>query len=167
MRARKTWHVSFAFYFILLCYMVVASEIKGQEGRLFTSDTQLSSSLVNQVYQDKNGFIWIATRNGFDRYDGSQFQTFHKTRKPGSMLSEHVTCMLEDAAGHLLVGMDKGLQAYDEDTGRFRTIPFIGEFYQFNLSSCIRQQNSLTAQFVSFSLANLANIFYPPDFYNN
>ena len=44
---------------------------------------------------------------------------------------------------------------------------FYGEFYQFNLSSCIRQQNSLTAQFVSFSLANLANIFYPPDFYNN
>ena len=39
-----------------------------------------------------------------------------------------------------------------------------GEFYQFNLSSCIRQQNSLTAQFVSFSLANLANIFYPPRF---
>ena len=36
-----------------------------------------------------------------------------------------------------------------------------GEFYQFNLSSCIRQQNSLTAQFVSFSLSNLANIFYP------
>ena len=45
---------------------------------------------------------------------------------------------------------------------------YLGEFYQFNLSSCIRQQNSLTAQFVSFSLANLANIFYPPpDFYNN
>ena len=44
----------------------------------------------------------------------------------------------------------------------------IGEFYQFNLSSCIRQQNSLTAQFVSFSLLNLANIFYPPpNFYNN
>ena len=38
----------------------------------------------------------------------------------------------------------------------------ISEFYQFNLSSCIRQQNSLTAQFVSFSLTNLANIFYPP-----
>ena len=42
------------------------------------------------------------------------------------------------------------------------TFSFKGEFYQFNLSSCIRQQNSLTAQFVSFSLSNLANIFYPP-----
>ena len=39
-----------------------------------------------------------------------------------------------------------------------------GEFYQFNLSSCIRQQNSLTAQFVSFSFSNLANIFYTPQF---
>ncbi len=47
-------------------------------------------------------------------------------------------------------------------------ILYYGEFYQFNLSSCIRQQNSLTAQFVSFSLSNLANIFYPPpNFYNN
>ena len=50
---------------------------------------------------------------------------------------------------------------------KFATFCFKGEFYQFNLSSCIRQQNSLTAQFVSFSLSNLANIFYPPNFYNN
>ena len=49
-----------------------------------------------------------------------------------------------------------------------KDILIIGEFYQFNLSSCIRQQNSLTAQFVSFNLSNLANIFYPlPNFYNN
>ena len=48
--------------------------------------------------------------------------------------------------------------------GSLQEIQTIGEFYQFNLSSCIRQQNSLTAQFVSFSLANLANIFYPPRF---
>ena len=47
-------------------------------------------------------------------------------------------------------------------TDKFRLTQ--GEFYQFNLSSCIRQQNSLTAQFVSFSLSNLANIFYPPQF---
>ena len=52
-------------------------------------------------------------------------------------------------------------------TGQQMKLISYGEFYQFNLSSCIRQQNSLTAQFVSFSLSNLANIFYPPNFYNN
>ena len=56
--------------------------------------------------------------------------------------------------------------AVDKDN-HYYVFVIYGEFYQFNLSSCIRQQNSLTAQFVSFSLANLANIFYPPDFYNN
>lgn len=58
--------------------------------------------------------------------------------------------------------------ASDEDGSlEFEGVIYKGEFYQFNLSSCIRQQNSLTAQFVSFSLSNLANIFYPPNFYNN
>ncbi|WP_229105675.1 hypothetical protein, partial [Bacteroides ovatus] len=35
-------------------------------------------------------------------------------------------------------------------TWKFYFVDSYGEFYQFNLSSCIRQQNSLTAQFVSF-----------------
>jgi len=52
------------------------------------------------------------------------------------------------------------LAIYKGETGKLT----YGKFYQFNLSSCIRQQNSLTAQFVSFSLSNLANIFYPPQF---
>ena len=68
----------------------------------------------------------------------------------------------------------KALECYGTRHGMFRfplavidengKIIHKGEFYQFNLSSCIRQQNSLTAQFVSFSLSNLANIFYPPQF---
>ena len=53
---------------------------------------------------------------------------------------------------------------YKQDDYRMLNEFYKGEFYQFNLSSCIRQQNSLTAQFVSFSLSNLANIFYPPQF---
>ena len=56
------------------------------------------------------------------------------------------------------------LMAFFKMSGDKSSIISLGEFYQFNLSSCIRQQNSLTAQFVSFSLSNLANIFYPPQF---
>ena len=56
------------------------------------------------------------------------------------------------------------LSLKDGKTRNGKHLYYYGEFYQFNLSSCIRQQNSLTAQFVSFSLSNLANIFYPPQF---
>ena len=64
------------------------------------------------------------------------------------------------------LGVIKGNKIVYDDNDKI--LEAKGKFYQFNLSSCIRQQNSLTAQFVSFSLSNLANIFYPPpNFYNN
>ena len=76
--------------------------------------------------------------------------------------------MMLNAQSRWSVTPEAGLVVNKENEGTSVTLGFKGEFYQFNLSSCIRQQNSLTAQFVSFSLANLANIFYPPpDFYNN
>ena len=70
---------------------------------------------------------------------------------------EVLLSMLDDERNDIYLHIDK------RATELFQQIKK-GEFYQFNLSSCIRQQNSLTAQFVSFSLANLANIFYPPRF---
>ena len=70
---------------------------------------------------------------------------------------------LEKELGITLFNRIKGRMQLTE-AGQYLYSEIEGEFYQFNLSSCIRQQNSLTAQFVSFSLSNLANIFYPPQF---
>lgn len=54
---------------ILLILILSASSILpswGQSGKLFNTDNQLSSNLATQVFQDKSGFIWIATRNGLE-----------------------------------------------------------------------------------------------------
>ena len=47
-------------------------------GKLFDADNQLSSSFTNQVYLDRDGFIWTATRNGLSRYDGYQHRIYKK-----------------------------------------------------------------------------------------
>ena len=75
--------------------------------------------------------------------------------------NNHVVSIAQDKRGVLWFATEEGLNQFD---GVNFSSYYKGEFYQFNLSSCIRQQNSLTAQFVSFSLSNLANIFYPPKF---
>ena len=80
--------------FVVCC--MVSVKTWGQYGRLFTSDSELSSSLVNQIYQDRKGFIWIATYNGLDRYDGNNFQTFQVGQRPGLLLSNRLYCVLED-----------------------------------------------------------------------
>ena len=31
---------------------------------------------VNDIYQDKQGFLWLATNNGLSRFDGKKFKNF-------------------------------------------------------------------------------------------
>ncbi|MFS2495750.1 carboxypeptidase-like regulatory domain-containing protein, partial [Phocaeicola vulgatus] len=63
------------------------------------------------------------------------------------------TGVVKDATGETVIGASVVVKGTTNGTitdfdGNFTLND--GEFYQFNLSSCIRQQNSLTAQFVSF-----------------
>ena len=50
----------------MFIFCLTAQNMMAQRGKLFNSDNQLSSNLATQVFQDSNGFIWIATRNGIE-----------------------------------------------------------------------------------------------------
>ena len=92
-----------------------------QMGKLFDADKQMSSSFTNQVYMDRDGFIWAATRNGLNRYDGYQFQIFKKEKNgTNGMASNSVNCIMQDRQGLFYVGMFGAFQTYDGD--HFRDI---------------------------------------------
>lgn len=66
---------------------------------------------VNQhcITQDKEGFIWIGTDNGLDRFDGYSFKNYSSI--PGdslSLLSDNITCVFCDKDGDLWIGTDGG-----------------------------------------------------------
>ena len=85
-----------------------------QMGKLFDADKQMSSSFTTQVYLDRDGFIWVATRNGLNRYDGYQFQTLKKEKgKDLGMASNYVNCMMQDRNGLFYIGMYGAFQTYD------------------------------------------------------
>ena len=90
-------------------------------GKLFDADKQMSSSFTTQIYLDKDGFIWIATRNGLNRYDGYQFLIFKKEGHQNlGMASNYVNCITQDRNGRFLIGMYGALQYFDGQ--RFRTV---------------------------------------------
>ena len=92
-----------------------------QNGKHFDADKQMSSSFTTQVYQDRDGFIWVTTRNGMNKYDGYQFQILKKERKQDmGMASNYVNCMLQDRHGLFYVGMYGAFQTYDGE--RFRDV---------------------------------------------
>ena len=85
-----------------------------QMGKLFDADKQMSSSFTTQIYMDHDGFIWVATRNGLNRYDGYQFHILKKEmRRDLGMASNYVNCMIQDRKGLFYIGMYGALQTYD------------------------------------------------------
>ncbi len=77
-----------------------------QHGQLFTTKDRLGSSLVNQVYRDRHGMIWICTENGLERYDGYHFQSY--TTDDG-LSSNNVNCVNLHYNGRLYIGTSSGL----------------------------------------------------------
>lgn len=81
----------------------------------------LSSNQVNCFFQDRNGYMWIGTDNGLNRYDGYSFDVFRKI--PGdttSIAGNIVSCITEDKDHFLWVGHGtEGLSCFNPATGRF------------------------------------------------
>ncbi len=79
----------------------------------------LSESAVGFILQDRQGFLWIATHDGLNQYDGYSFKVFrHRSDAPGSIADNAVRVIAEDHLGTLWIGTwDKGLDRLDRRTG--------------------------------------------------
>lgn len=106
--------------------LVHAMAVGAQDVRLFSTDAsngQLSSSLVNKIVQDSKGYIWIATENGLNLFDGTRFRTYYKGNEGSSLLSSYVRTVHESSDGRIRVGCINGLMEYDPRTDSFSKIP--------------------------------------------
>lgn len=90
----------------------------------------LSNSSVKCITQDTQGFLWLGTRNGLNRFDGNQFKIFrHNASDPTSIGSSSILSILTDSKGILWVGTTRGTYCYNpvkENFQPFDRIP-IGE----------------------------------------
>lgn len=95
-----------------------------QSGKLFNTDNQLSSNLATQVFQDKSGFIWIATRNGLNNYDGYHITVIKKDMSIFLGLnSNYINSIAQDEKEHILLGTNNSLLEF---TGsEFLKIPML------------------------------------------
>ncbi len=73
----------------------------------YTTLEGLASSTVYDIVQDRNGFIWFATLNGLNRFDGSRFITYSMTE---GLNSNSLTSLLMGTDGNIYIGNhEKGI----------------------------------------------------------
>ncbi|MFO7370034.1 MAG: two-component regulator propeller domain-containing protein, partial [Bacteroidales bacterium] len=78
-----------------------------------TVDDGLSQGIVEDIMQDKQGYMWFATHDGLNRFDGRNFTIFRNDRNdPQSLASNWVFCLGEDRSGNIWIGSE-GLNMYD------------------------------------------------------
>lgn len=86
-----------------------------------TADDGLSQDSVIRVFQDRQGFLWLGTQDGLNRYDGYRFTVFRNDSANENSLSHNfVISLAQDAEGMLWVGtLGGGLNRYDPSSGVF------------------------------------------------
>ena len=87
------------------------NKISGTEG--------LSQNTVKSIIQDSNGFIWVGTYNGINKYDGYSMVHYNFLNDVNSLSSNIIISLFEDKDGYIWAGTtDAGLNRIDPRTGK-------------------------------------------------
>lgn len=105
--------------------------------RHYQVEDGLSDNMVTGCVQDKNGYTWIGTRDGLNRFDGYTFKVFRNDPDETETLgSNWITYLGTDRNGDLWVGTLSGLYQYNDTKETFRHLPFTSdkgiEVFQFD-----------------------------------
>lgn len=127
--------------FLLLSVAVFSQQAKQYAFRHFTTLNGLASNGTGSVLQDKEGYIWIGTQNGLQRYDGNNFITFrHRSSDPSSIPSDFIPSMYQDSKGNFwLIGDNNKVGIFDLKRFVFLDVPVIGETPDFYLPQHIAE----------------------------
>ncbi|MCF8279177.1 MAG: hypothetical protein K9J45_02230 [Bacteroidales bacterium] len=105
---------------LLAAYPAASQEIPQLLFDNYSTADGLSSNEVHATLRDKKGFLWLATGNGLNRFDGYYFKVFLNVPGDSTSIGDNVVFALaEDSKGLLWVGTGNGLYRYDPLTERF------------------------------------------------
>ncbi|HPG37811.1 MAG TPA: two-component regulator propeller domain-containing protein [bacterium] len=112
----------------------------------------LSGSQITGINQDHQGFLWIGTADGLNRYDGYRFKVYKKDAdNPNSLVHNSIFSVFVASNGNLWVGTHRGISRYighsdsfenyllnDQDlhTNRANHVDAFAEDSEHNLFTC-------------------------------
>ncbi len=98
----------------------------------------LSNSTAWDIMQDSKGYIWIATFDGLNRYDGYTMTVYqHDPDDPRSIGSSFIDRVIEDNSGMIWVGSASGFDKFDPSTEQFTRYTFDSDVPDNTVSAII------------------------------
>ena len=109
---------------IVLCLQIcTAAFSQNIEFERIPNELGLSQNLISALYQDRQGFIWVGTKDGLNRFDGYRFEVFqHDPFDSTSISDNYIEDILEDRQGRLWLCTANGLNLMDRKTETFTRV---------------------------------------------
>lgn len=108
-----------------------------------SADQGLSNNNIKSINQDKDGFIWIATENGMNRYDGSKFKNFYNSVNDSfSVIYNKFDDIYKDNDHNLWMTTANGeLIKYDRELDRFINFKLLENIYGKDWFTSVSEDN--------------------------
>src|SRR5580692_11597886 len=116
-------HLVLRPFFWTLCGIVTLSAVAHSQDtnnlghQSWSTENGLPQNSVHQIFQSRDGYIWVATEGGIARFNGIDFKVFDHENTP-AFASDDICCFAQDSAGSLWIGTADGLLEYS--AGIFR-----------------------------------------------
>ena len=114
------------FLLIYTLFGCILFQAYSQIGIFYSTDKDISNSLINYIYQDKRNYLWIATEDGLNKYDGIKFTVYKNDLKDtASLKNNYVKYLFEDSKNRFWIGGLNGLQQFNRQTNCFEDIQLL------------------------------------------
>ncbi|MGN6601963.1 MAG: ligand-binding sensor domain-containing protein [Ginsengibacter sp.] len=111
---------------LIICTIIQkASQSQPYYFRHYQVENGVSNNSIYFISQDSKGFMWFATKDGLDRFDGFHFKVFriNSPEDANHLTTDYIFSLLPGKNGMLWVGAQRGLYKFDPDKEKLE--PFI------------------------------------------
>ena len=105
---------------LFLLGLVSVSEAQMLPFRTYSIERGLSEAVVNDMVQDDEGYLWVATSYGLNSFDGINFKNYYTE---DGLLNNKIYSLYEDKDSQLWIGTGAGVNVMRQDS--IYTLPYL------------------------------------------
>ena len=152
---------SFRNTITMLCMMALLAGAYAQppvKVEHFSTEQGLSHDIISSMFKDRQGYLWLGTFNGINRFDGSHITSFNAEK--GNIINKRIDQITEDNSNHLWIKSNDGqVYRFNKGTEEFTPLNKV-----LNLKTRIKIQRILSTENGMLWLNTLSNgILVVPD----
>jgi ligand-binding sensor domain-containing protein/signal transduction histidine kinase len=119
-------------FLVLINTSILADTVRFKH---YTRADNLSQNVINDIAQDAQGFLWFATQNGLNRFDGFSFDKVVVTNESNenALSANYIRSLYFQAPHFLWIGYDtKGISRFNLKSGKIKNIDLSKPFDSHN-----------------------------------